>query len=135
MITLIFIVSLASLYLCFQFYYYYFLFFFSDSVTSPCLTYEIFVSPPFEYILLLFLTSSSSPLIYKNNGESYTKLTCMCLHSWPLAGSVIRLKVIGHFNETLIAVCSTPSSPLNELDGTLLKFLLTEKKNNINIIK
>ena len=132
MITLIFIVSLASLYLCFQFYYYFFLFFFSDSVTSPCLTYEL---PPFVYIFLLFLTSSSSPLINKNNGESYTKLTCMCLHSWPLAGSVIRLKVIGHFNETLIAVCSTPSSPFNEFGAALLKFLLTEKKNNINIIK
>lgn len=56
----------------------------------------------------------------------------MCLHSWPLAGRAILLKVIGHFREicgrkhirwlylwcwwclyrivTLIAVCSTPST-------------------------
>lgn len=37
---------------------------------------------------------------------------------------------MGHFSETLIAVCSTPSSPLRAAfpaeAATLLKFLLTE---------
>lgn len=51
----------------------------------------------------------------------------MCLHSLPRAGRVILLKVIGHFKETLTAVCSTPSSldPFRELfipPVTLLKF-------------
>jgi hypothetical protein len=48
--------------------------------------------------------------------------------------SVIRLNVIGHFRETLIAVCSTPSSPFNEFGATLLKFLLTEKRKEKKII-
>lgn len=37
---------------------------------------------------------------------------------------------MGHFNETLMAVCSTPSSPFRVVfpaeAATLLKFLLTE---------
>lgn len=52
--------------------------------------------------------------------------TCICLHSWPLAGKDILLNVIGHFRETFMAVCSTPSSPFNALladAATLLKFL------------
>ena len=55
--------------------------------------------------------------------------TWICLQSCPLAGSVIRRKVIGHFNETLIAVCSTPSS-FNALllVAALVKFLLTENR-------
>lgn len=56
-------------------------------------------------------------------------LTCTCLQSWPLAGSWILRNVIGHFRDTLMAVCSTPSSPLRvalpEEAATLLKFLLT----------
>lgn len=38
---------------------------------------------------------------------------------------------MGHFSDTLMAVCSTPSSPLRVVlpaeAATLLKFLLTEK--------
>lgn len=62
------------------------------------------------------------------------KITWMCRQSWPLAGSWIRRKVIGHFRDTLIAVCSTPSSPLGPgVPGMLplLKFLLTEEGNLI----
>lgn len=59
-------------------------------------------------------------------------LTWTCLQSCPLAGSCIRRKVIGHLRETLMAVCSTPSSPLSvafPVDAaTLLKFLLTLKR-------
>lgn len=54
--------------------------------------------------------------------------TCMCLQSCPLAGNVILRQVMGHFNGTFIAVCSTPSSPLTALlGGTLEKFLLTAR--------
>ena len=35
---------------------------------------------------------------------------CMCLQSCPRAGILIFRYVMGHFNDTLIAVCSTPSS-------------------------
>lgn len=56
-------------------------------------------------------------------------VTWTCLQSWPLAGSCIRRKVIGHLRDTLMAVCSTPSSPLSvalpDDAATLLKFLLT----------
>lgn len=45
----------------------------------------------------------------------------------------MRRKVMGHFSDTLMAVCSTPSSPLRVVlpaeAATLLKFLLTEKTN------
>lgn len=45
----------------------------------------------------------------------------------------MRRKVMGHFNDTLMAVCSTPSSPLRVVlpaeAATLLKFLLTEKRH------
>lgn len=44
----------------------------------------------------------------------------------------MRRKVIGHFKETLIAVCSTPSSPFNPgVPGMepLLKFLFTERQS------
>lgn len=50
---------------------------------------------------------------------------CMCLHSCPLAGNVILLNVIGHFNETFKAVCSTASLSLSFKFGpelVLLKF-------------
>jgi len=43
----------------------------------------------------------------------------------------MRRKVIGHFKETLMAVCSTPSSPFNPgVPGMdpLLKFLFTETR-------
>lgn len=44
----------------------------------------------------------------------------------------MRRNVIGHFSETLMAVCSTPSSPLRVVlpadAATLLKFLLTRNK-------
>ena len=61
--------------------------------------------------------------------EQMDRLTCMCLQSCPLAGSWIRIQVIGHLRGTLIAVCSTPSSPLIvELFVTLEKFLLTVKR-------
>lgn len=54
---------------------------------------------------------------------------CMCLHSWPRAGSIIRRNVIGHLSDTLMAVCSTPSSPFKLLlFVTLVKFRLTGKK-------
>ncbi len=43
------------------------------------------------------------------------RCTCMCLQSCPRAGNVIRRYVIGHLRGTLIAVCSTPSSPFNGL--------------------
>lgn len=40
---------------------------------------------------------------------------CVCLQSWPLAGNVMRLYVIGHFRGTFIDVCSmtslSPESP------------------------
>lgn len=56
-------------------------------------------------------------------------LTCTCLQSWPRAGSCMRRNVMGHFRDTLMAVCSTPSSPLRvvlpEEAATLLKFRLT----------
>lgn len=57
---------------------------------------------------------------------------CMCLHSWPRAGSIIRRNVIGHLSDTLMAVCSTPSSPFKLLlFVTLVKFRLTGKKNRL----
>lgn len=56
-------------------------------------------------------------------------LTWTCLQSWPRAGSWMRRNVMGHFRDTLMAVCSTPSSPLRVVlpdeAATLLKFLLT----------
>lgn len=53
-------------------------------------------------------------------------LTCMCLQSCPRAGKVILRHVMGHLRVTLIAVCSTPSSPLTALlVGLFEKFLLT----------
>lgn len=56
-------------------------------------------------------------------------LTWTCLQSWPRAGSWIRRNVMGHFRDTLMAVCSTPSSPLRVVlpdeAATLLKFRLT----------
>ncbi|XP_067255117.1 RING finger protein 122 isoform X2 [Chanodichthys erythropterus] len=58
------------------------------------------------------------------------------LQSWPLAGSWMRRKVIGHLSETLMAVCSTPSSPLRPgVPGMvpLLKFLLTVKKDELSL--
>lgn len=54
--------------------------------------------------------------------------TCMCLQSWPRAGSWILRKVMGHLRDTLMAVCSTPSSPFGPgVPGIvpLLKFRLT----------
>lgn len=57
------------------------------------------------------------------------KLTWTCLQSCPRAGSWMRRNVMGHFRDTLMAVCSTPSSPLRvvlpEEAATLLKFRLT----------
>lgn len=68
--------------------------------------------------------------------QSPHPLTCMCLQSWPRAGSWMRRKVIGHLRETLMAVCSTPSSPFSPgVPGMvpLLKFLLTgSRKVKIN---
>lgn len=55
----------------------------------------------------------------------------MCRQSWPRAGSWMRRNVIGHFNDTLMAVCSTPSSPFSPgvpAIEPLLKFLFTEDK-------
>lgn len=68
-------------------------------------------------------------------GRIWRAPTCMCLQSCPLAGSWIRLNVIGHLRDTLIAVCSTPSSPFRPgVPGMvpLLKFLFTlqEKQKN-----
>ena len=58
--------------------------------------------------------------------------TWTCLQSCPRAGSWMRLKVTGHLRETLMAVCSTPSSPfrvaLPAEAATLLKFLLTDRE-------
>ncbi|KAG9354877.1 hypothetical protein JZ751_001590, partial [Albula glossodonta] len=51
--------------------------------------------------------------------------------SWPRAGSWMRRKVIGHLRDTLIAVCSTPSSPFSPgVPGIvpLLKFLFTKRE-------
>lgn len=46
----------------------------------------------------------------------------------------MRRNVMGHFSDTLMAVCSTPSSPLRVVlpaeAATLLKFLLTKKTNH-----
>lgn len=59
----------------------------------------------------------------------YRMVTCMCLQSWPRAGKEIRRQVMGHLRGTLMAVCSTPSSPLTaELVATLEKFRLTANK-------
>ena len=58
------------------------------------------------------------------------QLTWMCLQSWPLAGRVILLKVIGHLSDTLIAVCSTMSSAPPEDDEHREKFLLTADQSN-----
>ena len=73
----------------------------------------------------------------KTNLYVYVTLrpTCMCLQSCPRAGNWIRMQVIGHLSGTLMAVCSTPSSPLIvELLVTLEKFLLTvrRKTNQVN---
>lgn len=65
---------------------------------------------------------------------SESSLTWTCLQSWPLAGSRIRWNVIGHFNDTLMAVCSTPSSQAPPTDTpTLLKFLFTAQRHSIYI--
>ena len=61
----------------------------------------------------------------------------MCLQSWPRAGSIIRLKVMGHLRDTLIAVCSTESSPdicALLLAATLEKLRLTEREKIISIL-
>ena len=44
----------------------------------------------------------------------------MCLHSCPRAGNAIRLKVMGHLSDTLMAVCSTPSPSAFNPPGLLL---------------
>jgi len=58
--------------------------------------------------------------------------TWTCLQSCPRAGSWMRRKVMGHFSDTLMAVCSTPSSPFRGVlpaeAATLLKFRLTEER-------
>lgn len=58
--------------------------------------------------------------------------TCTCLQSCPRAGSWIRRNVMGHLSDTLMAVCSTPSSPFSvvfpEDAATLLKFLFTARR-------
>ena len=56
----------------------------------------------------------------------------MCLQSCPRAGNWMRLKVIGHLREILIAVCSTPSCSVELLllllllpdNGLLFRLLL-----------
>lgn len=69
------------------------------------------------------------PLVTLLTLYSLGLLTCTCLQSWPRAGSCMRRNVMGHFRDTLMAVCSTPSSPLRvvlpEEAATLLKFRLT----------
>lgn len=57
--------------------------------------------------------------------------TWICLQSWPLAGRVILLNVMGHFSDTLMAVCSTLSSVLPAADEHIEKFLLTVNQSNI----
>lgn len=46
---------------------------------------------------------------------------------------------MGHFSDTLMAVCSTPSSPLRVVlpaeAATLLKFLLTKKKKQKTVFQ
>lgn len=56
----------------------------------------------------------------------------ICLQSCPRAGRAILLNVIGHFNETLIAVCSTPSSPFIIAWPVIWKCLLTETEKTWN---
>ncbi len=57
-------------------------------------------------------SKQSFRLFRKKFEENKFQNTWICLQSEPLAGNVILLKVIGHLSETLIAVCSTPSSTL-----------------------
>ena len=56
----------------------------------------------------------------------------MCLQSCPRAGIVIQRYVMGHFKETLTAVCSIPSSMpgVLELVADDLKLILTEKNGS-----
>lgn len=95
-------------------------------------------SDSFPTILLLSMFKTLSLSTYLQTGHLHEPLSqfswrydsrskhWMCLHSCPLAGSVILLKVIGHFRETLRAVCSTASLSLSFRLGpeVLLKFLL-----------
>jgi hypothetical protein len=71
----------------------------------------------------------ASPPPHQTPGDAPGTLTWTCLQSCPRAGSWMRRNVMGHFRDTLMAVCSTPSSPLRvvlpEEAATLLKFLLT----------
>lgn len=71
----------------------------------------------------------SSPSQPDSGTLSLGLLTWTCLQSWPRAGSWMRRNVMGHFRDTLMAVCSTPSSPLRVVlpdeAATLLKFRLT----------
>lgn len=66
----------------------------------------------------------------------FNGFTCTCLQSCPRAGSWIRRNVIGHLRDTLMAVCSTPSSPFSvafpEDAATLLKFLFTAQTGRGN---
>ena len=97
-----------------------------DSKSKHCKKQEINICYPVHHFKIL-LPSRHSPLFVCLFIPA--ALTWTCLQSWPLAGSCIRRKVIGHLRETLMAVCSTPSSPLSvafpDDAATLLKFLLT----------
>lgn len=53
---------------------------------------------------------------------------CMCLQSLPLAGSVIRLNVIGHFNGT----CNIIASQFSEGNSLRTKALRQKKGMNRN---
>ena len=72
------------------------------------------------------LTKVSSDHILTDLTRSHTWI---CLQSWPLAGRVILLNVIGHFRDTLIAVCSTLSSVPPTADEHNEKFLLTANQS------
>lgn len=84
------------------------------------------ISSPSNNAVLLHTGQRQEPRSQFNCRYASKSKHCMCLQSWPRAGNVIRLNVMGHFNETLMAVCSTPSSPFMPLFGVpaFVKFLL-----------
>ncbi len=78
------------------------------------------------------------PATMKLNSLFKVEQTWTCLQSCPRAGSWMRRKVMGHFSDTLMAVCSTPSSPFRVVlpaeAATLLKFLLTKMRKHFRTV-
>lgn len=108
-----------------------------DTSTSPSHSWAVSTTPDRSTVKYNIVdTVLNTTMTTATNKKSLMKVlnqpTWTCLQSCPRAGSWMRRKVMGHFRDTLMAVCSTPSSPFSVVlpaeAATLLKFLLTKEK-------